>query len=55
LARQGGLDTAWGSQVIDRLAEKAGYFRRLAARWDIRKATLKQIETAIAKNRQRLD
>jgi serine/threonine-protein kinase HipA len=54
LALQGGLNAIWAVEVIDRIAECAGQFRRLAADWQIRKATVKQVEIAIASNRKRL-
>lgn len=54
LASQGGLETAWASETLDRMLESAGAFKRLAADAEIRKATVKHIAAAIANNRKLL-
>lgn len=54
LGRQGGLDAAWCMGVIDRFAGQVGQFGQLASSRDIRRATVKHIETILEANRKRV-
>lgn len=54
LARQGGLDVHWAGDVLARLVELAGQWMQSATNYAIRRATLKQVATAIEANRLRL-
>lgn len=54
LAEQGGLEASWATEVIGRFVEQSGRFKQLALEKEVRKATVKRIESAIDENRKRL-
>lgn len=52
LARQGGVDKAWASEVLERMLEVAGRFAVLAKDAAIRKTTVQRLGTRIETNRK---
>ena len=54
LAKQGGLDATWATAVIDKACQVAVDFKKKAAKFDIRPATVKHIAGLVEACRQRL-
>jgi serine/threonine-protein kinase HipA len=54
LASQGGLSPKLAAQSLDRIVAQSGRFRALTSQWEIRRATVEAVTSAIEANRVRL-
>jgi serine/threonine-protein kinase HipA len=54
LAKLAGLDTDWAKAALDKVVERAGRFKELAATRPVRRPTVKKIVDAIEANRKRV-